>query len=98
MSSESSTLPVTNWVPLAKGKLGTQPTIAPRTWSRIDWRSSAASAKRHGDAAISLVMAVRASYMEGGEIAFTALPRHSRGFDNVQDHNNDIELPEPSAW
>ncbi|HCE7346176.1 TPA: hypothetical protein NID86_006805, partial [Pseudomonas aeruginosa] len=45
-----------------------------------------------------LVMAVRASYMEGGEIAFTALPRHSRGFDNVQDHNNDIELPEPSAW
>ncbi|MEN1500892.1 hypothetical protein AAIH24_31255, partial [Pseudomonas aeruginosa] len=52
----------------------------------------------HGGAAISLVMAVRASYMEGGEIAFTALPRHSRGFDNVQDHNNDIELPEPSAW
>ncbi|HBP5008518.1 TPA: hypothetical protein L5632_006152 [Pseudomonas aeruginosa] len=63
-----------------------------------DLESASGKGKRHGDAAISLVMAVRASYMEGGEIAFTALPRHSRGFDNVQDHNNDIELPEPSAW
>lgn len=63
-----------------------------------DLESTNSKAKRHGDSAISLVMAVRASFMEGGLIEFTALPRHSRGFDNVHDEDNDIELPESSAW
>ncbi len=63
-----------------------------------DLESASSKAKRHGDSAISLAMAVRASFMEGGAIEFTALPRHSRGFDNMADNDNDIELPEPSAW
>jgi len=63
-----------------------------------DLQSVSSKAKRHGDSAISLAMAVRASFMEGGAIEFTALPRHSRGFDNTANDDNDIELPEPSAW
>lgn len=63
-----------------------------------DLESASSKAKRHGDSAISLAMAVRASYMEGGTIEFTALPRHSRGFDNIDDHESDLTLPEPSAW
>ncbi|WP_373389000.1 hypothetical protein [Pseudomonas alcaligenes] len=63
-----------------------------------DLESTSAKAKRHGDSAIALVMAVRASFMEGGLIDFTALPRHSRGFDNVGSNDSDIELPESSAW
>jgi len=62
-----------------------------------DLQSQDSKAKRHGDSAVSLVMAVRASFMEGGAIEFTALPRHSRGFDNVANDDNDIDLPEPSA-
>jgi len=63
-----------------------------------DLESAGGKGKRHGDSAVSLVMAVRATYMSGGEIDFTALPRHSRGYDNVQNHDHDIDLPEPSAW
>lgn len=63
-----------------------------------DLQSQDSKAKRHGDSAISLVMAVRASFMEGGLIEFTALPRHSRGFDNVDDIDSDFTLAEPSAW
>lgn len=65
-----------------------------------DLQAQDSKAKRHGDSAVSLAMAVRASFMEGGAIEFTALPRHSRGFDNVDDNDNDTDLtlPEPSAW
>lgn len=63
-----------------------------------DLQAQDSKAKRHGDSAVSLVMAVRASFMEGGAIEFTALPRHSRGFDNVDDNDSDLTLPEPSAW
>lgn len=63
-----------------------------------DLQSTGGKGKRHGDSAVSLAMAVRASFMEGGAIEFTALPRHSRGFDNVDDNNSDLTLPEPSAW
>lgn len=63
-----------------------------------DLQAQDSKAKRHGDSAVSLVMAVRASFMEGGAIEFTALPRHSRGFDNVDDNDTDLTLPEPSAW
>lgn len=63
-----------------------------------DLESSNSKARRHGDAAVSLAMANRASYMEGGLIEFTALPKYSRGFDNVDPDDNDIGLPEPRAW
>ncbi|BBT16238.1 hypothetical protein WP8S17C03_22870 [Metapseudomonas otitidis] len=63
-----------------------------------DLETAGGKGKRHGDSAISLLMAVRATYMTGGEIDFRGLPRHSRGYDNVQDQDHDIELPEPSAW
>lgn len=63
-----------------------------------DLQAQDSKAKRHGDSAVSLVMAVRASFMEGGAIEFTALPRHSRGFDNVDDNDTDLTLPEPTAW
>ncbi|WP_236233758.1 hypothetical protein [Pseudomonas tohonis] len=63
-----------------------------------DLETAGGKGKRHGDSAVSLVMAVRATYMSGGEIDFTALPRHSRGYDNVQNQDHDIDLPEPSAW
>ncbi len=64
-----------------------------------DLESTSSKAKRHGDSAISLAMAVRASFMQGGIIEATMLPRHSRGFDNVANEDDDIQLPEPStSW
>jgi phage FluMu gp28-like protein len=63
-----------------------------------DLQSQDSKAKRHGDSAVSLVMAVRATYMEGGAIEFTAVPKHSRGFDNLDADDTDIDLPEQSAW
>lgn len=58
--------------------------------------SSSAKNKRHGDFAVALAMANRASWMSGGEIDFTPVPKHSRGFDNAED--DDFMIPEPSAW
>lgn len=64
-----------------------------------DLESQNSKAKRHGDSAVSLVMAVRACFMEGGAIDFTALPRHSRGFDNLPSAAlDDFSLPESAAW
>jgi len=63
-----------------------------------DLESQNSKAKRHGDSAVSLAMAVRASYMQGGVFEFTALERHSRGFDNIANNDSDLTLPEPSAW
>lgn len=63
-----------------------------------DLQSQDSKAKRHGDSAVSLAMAVRASFMEGGVIDYRGLPRHSRGFDNVDNTDSDLTLPEPSAW
>lgn len=63
-----------------------------------DLQSGDSKAKRHGDSAVSLVMAVRASFMDGGLIEFTAVPRHSRGYDNVDNSDSDLTLQEPSAW
>lgn len=63
-----------------------------------DLQSTDSKAKRHGDIAVAVSMAVRASFMEGGLIDFTALPRPSRGFDNVGNDDNDIHLPEAAAW
>lgn len=63
-----------------------------------DQETGGGKGKRHGDIAVALAMAIRASWMDGTEIDFTSVPRHSRGFDNVHDEETDIELPEPSAW
>lgn len=64
-----------------------------------DLESTSSKAKRHGDSAISLAMAVRASFMQGGIIEATMLPRHSRGFDNVANEDDDIQLPEQTtSW
>ncbi|MGA7438590.1 MAG: hypothetical protein WBW32_10755 [Luteibacter sp.] len=62
--------------------------------------------KRHGDAAISIALMHYASRHPGAPIAFDALPRHPRGFDNVTssrmrnnlDDGEDLALPEPKAW
>ncbi|HAS03297.1 MAG TPA: hypothetical protein DCR57_06100, partial [Pasteurella multocida] len=46
-------------------------------------RSQGKSGKRHGDSAVAYCMAVRASYMTGGEIEFTPLPsRHDTKSNN----------------
>jgi|TARA_Y100001001_G_scaffold105075_1_gene102782 phage FluMu gp28-like protein len=63
-----------------------------------DLESQSGKGKRHGDFAVGLVMAVRASFMDGTEIDFTAVPKHSRGFDNLDADDTDIDLPEQSAW
>lgn len=64
-----------------------------------DLESASGKAKRHGDSAISLAMAVRASFMQGGIIEATMLPRHSRGFDNLANEDDDIQLPEQTtSW
>lgn len=51
-----------------------------------DLESHGGKGKRHGDSAVSLVMAVRASWMQGGEIDYTAAPpRANRWADNDSD-------------
>ncbi|SHO58783.1 hypothetical protein [Vibrio quintilis] len=51
--------------------------------------------KRHGDIAVALLMAVRASWMEGSTIEFTELPGKDRQSDN--DDDNDFNF-ERGAW
>ncbi len=71
-----------------------------------DLESTDSKGKRHGDFAVALAMAIRASWMEGGIIEFQTLPRHPRGFDNTTgnasdndpEHDNDNLLLEPHAW
>lgn len=54
--------------------------------------------QRHGDAGIAIALMHYASRTPGSEIEFTAVPRHSRGFDNVAPSDNDMNIPEPEAW
>jgi len=65
-----------------------------------DARTTGADGKqRHGDAAVALVLAMFAvETLDAGEIAYTEVPRHTRGFDNVRNENEDKVLPEPQAW
>lgn len=63
-----------------------------------DLESQGGKGKRHGDFAVALAMAERAAWMDGTEIDFTPVPRHSRGFDNATDMDRDLTLPESSAW
>lgn len=53
--------------------------------------------QRHGDAGIAIALMHYASRHPGGEIEFTAVPRHSRGFDNVA-NEDDVRIPENEAW
>ena len=58
-------------------------------------RSKDKSGKRHGDSAVAYCMAVRASYMTGGEIDFIPLPdKHS---DRNNDEFNDF-MPNDWDW
>ena len=56
--------------------------------------------QRHGDAGIAIALMHYASRTPGAEIAFTAVPKHARGFDNLTQtrEDEDISLPEPTAW
>lgn len=54
--------------------------------------------QRHGDAGIAVALMHFASRHPGAEIEWMAAPRHSRGFDNIGDDDNDIGIPEPQAW
>jgi len=54
--------------------------------------------QRHGDAGIAVALMHYASRNPGAEIEWTAAPRASRGFDSVQDQDDDIRIPEPQAW
>lgn len=54
--------------------------------------------QRHGDAGIAIALMHYASRHPGGEIDFMAVPRHSRGYDNVANADDDLHIPEPQAW
>lgn len=53
--------------------------------------------QRHGDSAVSLAMAVRASHMEGGVIEFTELPGKKDSLDEDND-DDDFNSFEQGAW
>lgn len=63
-----------------------------------DLESQSGKAKRHGDFAVALVMAVRAAHMNVSPMEFTEVPRSSRGYDNVLDDDSDLPMEEPTAW
>ncbi|WKE64346.1 hypothetical protein PVT67_11710 [Gallaecimonas kandeliae] len=52
--------------------------------------------KRHGDFAVALCMAVRASFMEGGTIEYTPLPSHNSRWDATKD--DDLTVPMKGGW
>ncbi|KJZ08103.1 Mu-like prophage FluMu protein gp28, partial [Marinomonas sp. S3726] len=53
-----------------------------------DEGASNAKSKRHGDFAVSLAMANRASYMDGGEIDFTPLPNRDSRWGEYSDDDD----------
>ena len=53
--------------------------------------------QRHGDFAVALAMAVRASWMEGGSIDFTPLPSKG-GLYGTDDDDDDLPSYESGAW
>lgn len=62
--------------------------------------------QRHGDAAIAIVLATYAvECIDAGEIDFTSVPMHPRGFDNVGPYggdnvadDQDLKIPESQTW
>jgi len=63
-----------------------------------DLASISGKGKRHGDFAVALVMAIRASHMNVTPVDFIEVPVTSRGFDNVVDDDSDDSLLEQQAW
>jgi len=64
-----------------------------------DSESKSSKGKRHGDFAVALCMAIFASWVQTGEIDWTPLPTHSRGFDNTKTEDSDFDIPESStSW
>ncbi|VEF40547.1 Mu-like prophage FluMu protein gp28 [Aggregatibacter aphrophilus ATCC 33389] len=67
-------------------------------------RNQGKSGQRHGDSAVSYCMAVRASYMTGGEIEFTPLPaKHQsatggRNFEYSNSEKEDLKAEFGSDW
>ena len=56
--------------------------------------------QRHGDMAVALVMAIRASWMEGSAIEFTGITK-SNSFDvsgDSRDHDDDFNEFQPKGW
>lgn len=62
-----------------------------------DLESKSGKGKRHGDFAVALVMAIRASWMEGGAIEFTSLPGKAGLFGHV-DEDDDITQSASGCW
>lgn len=54
-----------------------------------DLEAQGGNGKRHGDVAVALAMAVRASFMQGGEIDFTSLPDKRQ----ANDPDDDDDMP-----
>lgn len=52
----------------------------------------------HADRTWAKFLAANAAHGGSTEIAFTPVPRASRGFDHIDHDDNDIHLPEPAAW
>lgn len=52
----------------------------------------------HADRTWAGFLAIHAASGDPMLIEWTPLPKHSRGFDNVDDNDSDLTLPEPSAW
>ena len=52
--------------------------------------------QRHGDFAVALAMAIRASWMEGGSIDFTALPAKAGIYGSTDDDDDDNDQPTDS--
>ncbi|AFJ01999.1 Phage terminase, large subunit [Methylophaga frappieri] len=63
-----------------------------------DLQSGDGKAKRHGDFAVGLVMAIRASWMDGGEIDFIAVPKGHEHADLDDDENDDARDFGGGAW
>ncbi len=64
-----------------------------------DLQSNSKKGKRHGDIAVALAMAIRASWMDGGEIDFTPLPDRSKRWDQTaDDDDDDFSWNDPGAW
>jgi phage FluMu gp28-like protein len=60
-----------------------------------DLESQGGKGKRHGDFAVALAMAIRASWMEGGSIEFTPLPGKR---ESSPDYDDDYHRFERGAW
>lgn len=52
--------------------------------------------QRHGDSAVAIAMAIRATYMEGGVIEFTALPTEQSQFDDRSHQTTNAMRPDHS--